>query len=142
MVGGGKFFPPLLVSLRLIRRTGTTLPVEVFVPEQDYEAELCETVLAALGAICRIFPNIPPLKSCWAVSSSKCSQSCSLRLRMYCCSTRIISQSMTLSHSSLHNPNIKIKPPHRTYLGLTVRSVFNSTCFLFFKGGLSEFLWT
>lgn len=62
MVGGGKFFPPLLVSLRLLRRTGTTLPVEVFVPEQEQEPELCETVLRALGATCRVFPEIPPLK--------------------------------------------------------------------------------
>lgn len=61
-VGGGKFFPPLLVSLRVLRRTGTTLPVEVFIPEQDYEAELCEAVFPALGAVCRIFPDIPPLK--------------------------------------------------------------------------------
>lgn len=61
-VGGGKFFPPLLVSLRVLRRTGTTLPVEVFIPEQDYEAELCETVFPALGASCRTFPEIPPLK--------------------------------------------------------------------------------
>lgn len=61
-VGGAKFFPPLLVSLRVLRRTGTTLPVEVFMPEQEYEAELCEAVLPALGAACRIFPDIPPLK--------------------------------------------------------------------------------
>ncbi|KAH8658508.1 mannosyltransferase putative-domain-containing protein [Xylariales sp. PMI_506] len=61
-VGGGSYFPPLLVSLRLLRRTGTTLPVEIFMPEQEYEADLCETALAALGATCHIFPDIPPLK--------------------------------------------------------------------------------
>lgn len=62
-VGGGKFFPPLLVSLRVLRRTGTALPVEVFVPRRDYEAdlELCEAVLPALGARCRVFPEVPPL---------------------------------------------------------------------------------
>lgn len=61
-VGGGRFFPPLLVSLRILRRTGTTLPVEVFVPQEEYEQELCENALAELGATCRIFPDIPPLK--------------------------------------------------------------------------------
>lgn len=61
-VGGGKFFPPLLVSLRVLRRTGTELPVEVFVPAEEYEEELCGTVLPTLGATCRIFPDIPPLK--------------------------------------------------------------------------------
>lgn len=60
-VGGGKFFPPLLVSLRILRRTGTTLPVEVFIPQQDYEAELCDSVFPSLGATCRVFPDIPPL---------------------------------------------------------------------------------
>lgn len=56
-VGGGSYFPPLLVSLRLLRRTGTTVPVEVFVPRREYEAELCERVLPALDATCRTFDH-------------------------------------------------------------------------------------
>lgn len=56
-VGGGDYFPPLMVSLRLLRRTGTRLPVEVFLPEEEYEPELCEHVLPRLGAFCRTFPN-------------------------------------------------------------------------------------
>ncbi|ROW01340.1 hypothetical protein VMCG_05949 [Cytospora schulzeri] len=56
-VGGGKYFPPLMVSLRLLRRTGTRLPIEVFLPEEEYEPELCEHVMPELNAFCRTFPN-------------------------------------------------------------------------------------
>lgn len=55
-VGGGSYFPPLMVSLRLLRRTGTSLPVEVFLPEEEYEPELCEHVMPTLNAFCRTFP--------------------------------------------------------------------------------------
>ncbi|KAH8650986.1 mannosyltransferase putative-domain-containing protein [Xylariales sp. PMI_506] len=61
-VGGGGYFPPLMVSLRLLRRTGTSLPVEVFLPSDEYEEELCQIVLPALNAICRTFPA-PPLNA-------------------------------------------------------------------------------
>ncbi|KAL1881241.1 mannosyltransferase [Diaporthe australafricana] len=56
-VGGGSYFPAMMVSLRLLRRAGTSLPVEVFVPEQEYEAQLCEEVLPTLNAACRTFPE-------------------------------------------------------------------------------------
>jgi alpha 1,2-mannosyltransferase len=56
-VGGGAYFPPLLVSLRLMRRTGTDLPVEVYMPRKDYEKGICEDVLPKLNAICRVFPD-------------------------------------------------------------------------------------
>lgn len=54
-VGGGSYFPPLLVSLRLLRRTGTTIPVEVFLPNDEYEPELCEKVIPELNGACRTF---------------------------------------------------------------------------------------
>ena len=45
--------PVLLVSLRLLRRTGCSLPVEVFIPTFDgYEPKLCEKVLPSLNAKC------------------------------------------------------------------------------------------
>lgn len=56
-VGGGSYFPALMVSLRLLRRTGTSHPVEVFVPEEEYEAQMCEEVLPTLNAVCRTFPE-------------------------------------------------------------------------------------
>lgn len=57
-VAGGPYFPPLMVSLRLLRRTGTTLPVEVFLPKEEYETKLCEEVLPKLNASCRTFAEI------------------------------------------------------------------------------------
>lgn len=57
-VGGGSYFPALMVSLRLLRRTGTALPVDVFLPEEEYEAEMCEKVLPALNANCRTFSEL------------------------------------------------------------------------------------
>ena len=49
----GALMPVLVVSLRLLRRTGCTLPVEVFIPKfADYEPKLCEKVLPSLNARC------------------------------------------------------------------------------------------
>ncbi|KAB8294260.1 hypothetical protein EYC80_009687 [Monilinia laxa] len=56
---GGDYFPPLLVSLRFLRRTGSTLPVEVFLATPDeYEPLMCETVLPSLNAKCLILSDI------------------------------------------------------------------------------------
>ncbi|KAI3394421.1 hypothetical protein diail_2671 [Diaporthe ilicicola] len=35
-----------------------SLPVEVFLPEEEYEAQLCEEVLPTLNAVCRTFPEV------------------------------------------------------------------------------------
>lgn len=52
---GGKYIPVFLVSLRLLRKTGSTLPVEVFLAnEEEYEPHFCETILPSLNARCRI----------------------------------------------------------------------------------------
>ena len=52
-VAGGFHFPVFFVSLRMLRRTGSTLPVEVFLPsEDDYEEEICETILPQYNAKC------------------------------------------------------------------------------------------
>lgn len=56
-VGGGSYFPALMVSLRLLRRTGTAMPVEVFIPKEEYEEKMCEEVLPTLNAACRTFPE-------------------------------------------------------------------------------------
>ncbi|TVY33426.1 Alpha-1,2-mannosyltransferase [Lachnellula occidentalis] len=53
--GGGKYFPVLLVSLRMLRRTGSTLPVEIFLRNRDeYEELACEVLFKDLGAKCVI----------------------------------------------------------------------------------------
>ncbi|KAA8896394.1 mannosyltransferase putative-domain-containing protein [Sphaerosporella brunnea] len=64
IVAGGEYFGPTIVSLRMIRRTGCTLPVEVFLgAREEYEPEICENVLPALNARCVLIPSflLPPL---------------------------------------------------------------------------------
>ncbi|KAI9819414.1 MAG: hypothetical protein M1832_003977 [Thelocarpon impressellum] len=51
----GPLLPVLVVSLRMLRRTGSTLPVEVFLEPAavaDVESDVCRTVLPSLGARC------------------------------------------------------------------------------------------
>jgi alpha 1,2-mannosyltransferase len=56
---GGEYFPTLLVSLQFLRRTGSTLPVEVFLATtEEYEPQMCDEVLPALNAKCIIISNI------------------------------------------------------------------------------------
>ena len=56
---GGYYLPVFLVSLRMLRRTGTTLPVEVFLAKhEEYEPEICEKVLPELNAKCVILDDV------------------------------------------------------------------------------------
>lgn len=57
--GGGQYLPVFVISLRMLRRTGTTLPVEVFLADHDeYEKHICEEVLPPLNATCVIMDDI------------------------------------------------------------------------------------
>ncbi|APA08959.1 hypothetical protein SS1G_02803 [Sclerotinia sclerotiorum 1980 UF-70] len=57
-VAGGKFTGALLVSIRMLRRTNSTLPVEVFMPNpEDYNKHTCEVVLPSLNARCVMIPQ-------------------------------------------------------------------------------------
>jgi alpha 1,2-mannosyltransferase len=56
-MGGGAYFPPLLVLLRLIRHTGTDLPVEVYIPRKNYKKRIYEDVFPKLGTVYRVFPD-------------------------------------------------------------------------------------
>lgn len=59
MVGGGEFFGPAIIGIQMLRRSGSTLPVEVFVPDSDeYEAEICEKYLKKLDAKCVVLSDI------------------------------------------------------------------------------------
>ncbi|KAM3079528.1 mannosyltransferase [Clarireedia jacksonii] len=56
---GDKYFPPLIVSLQFLRRTGSNLPVEVFLATPDeYEPLVCETILPSLNAKCIVLSEI------------------------------------------------------------------------------------
>lgn len=55
----GEFMPILIVSLRMLRRTGSKLPVEVFMENSTvYEPEICEEVLPKLNATCKVISEI------------------------------------------------------------------------------------
>ena len=56
---GGRYLPVFLISLRMLRRTGTNLPMEVFLADQDeYEEYICNEVFPELGAKCIVLSDI------------------------------------------------------------------------------------
>lgn len=56
---GGTYLPVLVISLRMLRRTGSTLPMEVFLSdEEEYEGYICDTVLPSLNARCIVLSLI------------------------------------------------------------------------------------
>ena len=55
----GEFLPILVVSLRMLRRTGSQLPVQVFVESRRvYEKRICEEVLPTLNATCVLLSDV------------------------------------------------------------------------------------
>ena len=56
---GGSYLPVFVISLRMLRRTGSDLPVEVFLANlAEYEAHICEVVLPSLNAKCVVLSQI------------------------------------------------------------------------------------
>ncbi|KAJ5173847.1 Alpha-mannosyltransferase [Penicillium coprophilum] len=56
---GGFYLPVLVISLRMLRRTGSTLPMEVFLSDEDeYEPYICDEVLPSLSARCVVLSRI------------------------------------------------------------------------------------
>ncbi|KAJ5525379.1 mannosyltransferase [Penicillium frequentans] len=56
---GGEYLPTFVASLRMIRRTGCELPVEVFLKDWvEYEPYICEVVLPMLNAQCKVLEEI------------------------------------------------------------------------------------
>ena len=61
---GGKYMPTFVVTLRLLRRTGCTLPVELFVKDPtEYEPYICDDVLPELNAKCVVLSEIMGLQN-------------------------------------------------------------------------------
>ncbi|KAL2429786.1 Alpha-1,2-mannosyltransferase MNN21 [Exophiala dermatitidis] len=59
MTAGFEQLPVLVISLRMLRRTWSLLPVEVFLADAaDYDAKICNEVLPTLNAKCVIFADI------------------------------------------------------------------------------------
>jgi alpha 1,2-mannosyltransferase len=58
MVGGGKYNFPALLSIRMLRHSGSNLPVELFIVSPDeYDKDICEKHLPALNAKCRLLSD-------------------------------------------------------------------------------------
>ena len=56
---GGRYLPVFVISLRMLRRQGTSLPMEVFLADDDeYEQEICNKVLPKLNAKCVVLSKI------------------------------------------------------------------------------------
>ncbi|KAL4872039.1 hypothetical protein BDV12DRAFT_162918 [Aspergillus spectabilis] len=56
---GGSYLPVLVISLRMLRRTGSKLPVEVFLANDgEYEPYICDVVLPSLNARCVVLSHI------------------------------------------------------------------------------------
>ncbi|EXJ78594.1 hypothetical protein A1O1_08995 [Capronia coronata CBS 617.96] len=59
MTAGYKQLPVLVISIRMLRRTWSLLPVEVFLADSsEYDEEICNTVLPTLNAKCLVFTDI------------------------------------------------------------------------------------
>ncbi|SMN21319.1 similar to Saccharomyces cerevisiae YJL186W MNN5 Alpha-1,2-mannosyltransferase [Maudiozyma saulgeensis] len=60
-VGGGRYSVLLITMLETLRHSGTTLPVEVFIPPKDEgDDEFCNIFLPKLNAKCVYFKDILP----------------------------------------------------------------------------------
>ena len=58
MVAGGKYYAPAIVSIRMLRRTNCTLPVQLYLQSSsEYEPHICEEVLPTLNAECFIIED-------------------------------------------------------------------------------------
>ena len=57
-VAGGSYFPPAILSIRMLRKTNSSLPVQVFLRNKsDYEKKICQEVLPALNAECFVIQD-------------------------------------------------------------------------------------
>lgn len=58
MVAGGRFFPPLITSIKMLRRSGSKLPVQVFLQSRaEYEPVVCEDFLPRINAECYVIED-------------------------------------------------------------------------------------
>jgi alpha 1,2-mannosyltransferase len=57
-VAGGEYFGPAIVGIKILRETGSNLPVEAFLANEDeWEPELCEKILPSMNAVCLVLTD-------------------------------------------------------------------------------------
>jgi alpha 1,2-mannosyltransferase len=62
--GGGTYNWLVLLSLKMLRDTGSKLPVEVFIPtDSEFSADLCNRVFPVFGAKCILMENYIDVKT-------------------------------------------------------------------------------
>jgi alpha 1,2-mannosyltransferase len=90
LAGGLRYTVPAWVNVHMLRRTGCTLPVEMFFPEKEFPTSELQRALARLGVSCRklrVGPDIASfaLKAAALLGSSfeevGCRQWCRRRTR-------------------------------------------------------------
>ena len=56
---GASYLPLAVISVRMLRRTGSTLPVELFLRDSsEYESKICDNVLPSMNARCVVLTDI------------------------------------------------------------------------------------
>lgn len=56
---GGEFLPEVVVCLRMLRRTGSVLPVDVYLESpSEYEGYVCESLFPSLDARCLLLTDV------------------------------------------------------------------------------------
>jgi alpha 1,2-mannosyltransferase len=56
---GGNYLPIAILSIRMLRRSNTTLPVQVFLDKwAEYDARSCEHILPSLNARCLVLADV------------------------------------------------------------------------------------
>jgi len=59
MVAGGEYLPTAMVSIRMLRRSGLVLPVELWMSsKEEYEPQLCTDILPTLNVTCRLLSDV------------------------------------------------------------------------------------
>ncbi|CDR41143.1 CYFA0S06e02564g1_1 [Cyberlindnera fabianii] len=59
LIGGGQYSWLSLLSIKSVRSFGCQLPIEMIIPtEEEYEHDLCEEILPALGGSCVLLYNV------------------------------------------------------------------------------------
>lgn len=59
MVAGGDYIAPAMVSIRMLRRSGCVLPVELWMSsKEEYEPQLCTDILPSFDVQCRLLSDV------------------------------------------------------------------------------------
>lgn len=60
-LGGGRYNQIVLLSISMLRATGSKLPIEVIIPKRsDHDIDLCSTILPAYNGRCKIMEDYLP----------------------------------------------------------------------------------